>query len=49
MWWLPNSNGYTRDRKSAGRYTFKQVLQIVTDANQFCRRDELHETMCPDY
>ena len=47
MWWLPNRNGYTRDRVSAGRYTFKQALQIVTDANQFCRRDELHETMCP--
>lgn len=32
-WWAPARQGYNRERKRAGRYTFKEALEIVENAN----------------
>jgi len=32
-WWKPNNRGYTRSRADAGRYSFEEACQIVTQAN----------------
>jgi hypothetical protein len=33
-WWKPGSSGYTRSVLEAGRYSFKEAIQIVGDANR---------------
>lgn len=48
-WWAPDSAGYTRSRKAAGRYTRADALDICKGAN--CALDdkqEPHETMLQD-
>lgn len=32
-WWGPNHNGYLKERRSAGLYSFDEALKIVKDAN----------------
>jgi hypothetical protein len=45
-WWGPNSLGYTKSRKSAGYYSFKQALKICSGANAYLPDDaQPNETM----
>lgn len=48
-WWREAHNGYTTDRKQAGRYFYEEALQIVAGANQFVSGNTPNETMCPVY
>lgn len=49
-WWAPNSQGYCRHRKDAGRYSFEEACAIVNDANYSPEcRDRPNEAMMPDY
>ena len=43
-WWMPDRNGYHADIKKAGRYTFEEAREIVTDANNY---NSVNEAMCP--
>ena len=51
-WWKPNSCGYAKDIREAGRYCHTEAMRIVRQANH-CLRDisdaQPEETMCPDY
>ena len=38
-WWRPDRRGYTPDRTSAGRYTMKEALEIVSSANRYVNYD----------
>lgn len=43
-WWKPNERGYTKERSSAGRYTFTQACSIVGGAN-ISKNDVPNEAM----
>ena len=48
-WWAPDSAGYTRSRKAAGRYTRAEAVEICTGANKVMDDDhEPYETMVQD-
>lgn len=48
-WWAPDSVGYTKSRKAAGRYTRGEALNICSDANcGLGNEDEPYETMLQD-
>lgn len=32
-WWMPNGNGYTKDKREAGLYSLGQALEILDKAN----------------
>ena len=48
-WWKPQSAGYTKSRKQAGRYSLDEATEICVGANA-TRSDnqEPQETMLPD-
>lgn len=43
-WWATNKCGYVKERKHAGRYTYKEALEIVESAN-IGLKDIPNETM----
>lgn len=44
-WWMPNSRGYTKSRKGAGRYTFEEAIEIVEGANFYVVDGRPNEAM----
>lgn len=47
-WWGNNRSGYTQNIDHAGRYTSKEAIQIVMDANKFIPAHKLpHEVLTP--
>lgn len=46
-WWAPNSLGYTKDRESAGRYSFEEACDICHGAN-IAHRNTPNEAMILD-
>lgn len=46
-WWKPNSMGYCRDRKDAGRFDYKEACEIVENAN-YGLETSPHEAMVLD-
>jgi hypothetical protein len=48
-WWAHQSNGYTKQRSKAGRYTRQEAIEICEGANAGCWDvDEPSETMVRD-
>lgn len=48
-WWAANQCGYTPSRKTAGRYSFAEALEITTNANYAPEcKDRPNETMLPE-
>jgi hypothetical protein len=47
-WWKHDSDGYTRDRQQAGKYTLEVARDIVNQAN-IVRCDVPSVAMIPDY
>lgn len=45
--WKDKQNGYTTDRKEAGRYSFSEACRIVFEANKF-HQNEAYEGMIRD-
>ena len=45
-YWKQNSCGYTQSFRNAGLYTFDEALQIVSDANKYCK-EVPNEAMVP--
>lgn len=38
-WWAPDSRGYIRDRKYAGKYSFEEAAEICEGANRHLKSD----------
>lgn len=47
-WWAPGRHGYTRVLVDAGRYTEKEVIDIMNRANRYLPLGEFNELAIPD-
>ena len=45
-WWCMMANGYTKERRNAGTYTYQQAKNIVENAN-IGKHDIPNEAMIP--